>query len=227
MGKDLFGPYKGITISTFRDKASGFGCSAVMKNKYAKDIVIVLQNLVSFFAKHGHHKNDFNSPIQTLKADSESIYKSKLVKDFCNSNGINTVYSPPYAHEYNGLIESHNKIIANKVTILFSAAPWVPEILWPYAWSYADKITNLTCSKRNSLLSKEEDFTVVKPNFKNKIFLPFGQPVEVLIPKEQRVGKFGAHSLCNRLVFSPRSGEVDPQLSGSDHYNVEYGMDCK
>jgi len=122
IGTDLFGPINGLSLSTFRDKTTGHGNSALMKNgKSAKELSIILKNQCAYYAKFGHHTDQYNAPIEKIKADAESVYRSKLIKEFCNQKGINIEFSPPHAHEYNGLIESHNKIISNKLTAFYAS----------------------------------------------------------------------------------------------------------
>jgi hypothetical protein len=69
VGTDIFGPIEGISISTFRDKASGYGNSAIdEKWESAKELSIIIGNLLSHYT---HHSKHFNVPIEVLKADSE------------------------------------------------------------------------------------------------------------------------------------------------------------
>ena len=173
-----------------------------MKNgKSAKELSIILKNQCAYYAKFGHHTDQYNAPIEKIKADAESVYRSKLIKEFCNQKGINIEFSPPHAHEYNGLIESHNKIIANKLTAFYASSPWMPEALWHYGWQYADATENMRPTKRSKFnMSRTEDFTSQKPNFKSSVYLPWGQPVEAYIPKAQRTGKFKEKSFTGMYL---------------------------
>jgi hypothetical protein len=173
VGTDIFGPIDGISFSTFRDKASGYGNSALMKNgKSANELLIIIGNLLSHYAKFHHHSKFFNVPIEVLKADFESVYRSKAINQFCNDQGITIEFSSPHAHEYNDLIESHNKIIANKVTTFYASAPWVYQSLWHCGWRYADLTENLTKTKRNHNIKRSEEFQSIKPNMKSTIYFP-------------------------------------------------------
>jgi hypothetical protein len=138
-------------------------------------------------------------------------------------------HSPPGVKEYNGLAESHNKIISNKVVTFFSASPWVPQKLWAYAWQFADITQNMCKSNiKNSNLSRVEAFTNQKPNWKSTIMLPFGQPVEAFIPKEQRKGKLSAKSFTGMylgpsdniagtiMVYNP----ITKQIVDRDTYRI-------
>jgi len=133
--------------------------------------------------------------IKYLQSDSINIYKSEKVKQLCLTNGIKQDPSPVGQHSFNGLAEITIKLISNKVTSMFCLAPYFPIQHWTRAWELAEIISNFRCSKiPDSNISRWEEFTHNKPNYKNITILPFGQPIEYLLPVSMRNGKLQEHS---------------------------------
>ncbi len=80
------------------------------------------------YEKNGHVPK-FGEPINTLRSDSESVYKDHVVKEHCTRNGVEQEFTAPYTHEQVGQVERFHRSFAEKVTTLYAEAPWVPREL--------------------------------------------------------------------------------------------------
>ena len=201
VGTDVFGPISNKCASLFVDKASGFVKSSfykwsIRKQSNEKDNDILKDNevyksiewCIDIYKLYGHS-------INTLQSDSINIYKSDKVKTLCLKNGIKQDPSPVGQHAHNGLAEINIKIISNRVTAMFCLAPYFPIQHWTRAWELAEITNNLRCSRiPGSNITRWEEFTHERPNYKNMTILPFGQPIEYLLPVSMRVGKLTEHS---------------------------------
>ena len=201
VGTDVFGPVSNKCASVFVDKASGFVKSSFYKwsvrkqvsekdldNAKNAEIYKSIEWCINIYKLYGHK-------ISTIQSDSINIYKSEKVKQLCLMNGIRQDPSPVGQHSFNGLAEITIKNISNKVTSMFCLAPYFPIQHWTRAWELAEIINNFRCSKiPGSNISRWEEFTHEKPNFKNISILPFGQPIEYLLPVSMRTGKLQEHS---------------------------------
>ena len=201
VGTDVFGPISNKCASLFVDKATGFVKSSFYKwsnkkqisekeNETIKDIEVFksIEWCIDIYKMYGHS-------ISTLQSDSINIYKSDKVKSLCIKNGILQDHSPVGQHSHNGLAEITIKIISNKVTAMLCLAPYFPIQHWTRAWELAEIINNVRCSRiPGSNITRWEEFTHEKPNYKNMTILPFGQPIEYLLPVSMRSGKLTEHS---------------------------------
>jgi hypothetical protein len=195
VGTDIFGPVLGSSVVTFTDKASGYRVSYPFQKDGKKEMPQIIENVSNLYRKFGHHSKEFHVPIDVLKSDSESVYKSTFVKEVLDKHGITPVFSPPEQKQYNGLAESTHKNGGMKVSSMYSCASHVPEQKWISAWTLADIISNMKRSNiPGSNKTRFEEFRHEKPDMNKIILLPFGQPIEYFIPKSVREGKFGAHS---------------------------------
>ena len=201
VGTDVFGPIANKCASLFVDKASGFVKSSFYKwsvkkqvsekeNDNMKNIEVFksIEWCMDIYKLYGHN-------ISTLQSDSINIYKSDKVKSLCLKNGIKQDTSPVGQHSHNGLAEVTIKIISNKVTSMLYMAPYFPIQHWTRAWELAELVNNFRCSKiPDSNITRWEQFTHERPNFKNLVIMPFGQPIEYLLPVSMRIGKLQEHS---------------------------------
>jgi len=201
VGTDVFGPISNKCASLFVDKATGFVKSSFYKwsnkkqisekdNESIKDIEVFesIEWCINMYKLYGHS-------ISTIQSDSINIYKSEKVKSLCLKNGIRQDPSPAGQHSHNGLAEITIKIISNRVTAMLCLAPYFPIQHWTRAWELAEIINNLRCSRiPDSNITRWEEFTHERPNYKNLIILPFGQPIEYLLPVSMRTGKLTEHS---------------------------------
>ena len=203
IGTDVFGPAYGLCVSVFVDKACGFGKSNYYKHNSKSDIKhasdnsdntspnYVLESIKwchNYYTKYGH-------TIHTLCSDSINVYRSKKLSDLCDELKITQRFSPPGSHAYNGLVESYNKVISNKVTSMYCLAPYVPHQHWPKLWDTAEIINNLRKSRiPGSHITRWEEFTQERPNYKTMVILPIGIPIEYFVPTESRNNSFAFHS---------------------------------
>ena len=158
-----------------------------------------LQKVIAWYKKYNHS-------ISNLISDSHSIYRSKSVKTLCQLNGISQIISPPGMYQLNGLAEVNIRTISNLITSMYSLAPYIPHALWPVFAAYAVLLINLRPSRipGNSHISRYEEFTKIKPDFKKLALLPAGIPVSCVTTRESRKikGKFTTHAVIG-LYMSP------------------------
>lgn len=190
VGVDFFGPIQNRTLIVFRDKASGYCTSCVLPKDGKKATPKAIKDQCNFYRKYGHHTKEYNVAIDTIVSDAEAVLKTPQVKEILAEEGIKYRASPPGAHEYNGLVESSIKTLANTVTAMFAGARHVPESLWTYAWRLAEITQNYRkCKIPNSEITRSEAFKGQKPDFTSELLYPFGQPVIFPVVNRQP-GKF-------------------------------------
>ena len=198
VGTDLYGPYMNVTASCFQDYASGFGRSTFVthstrkgsaKTPYKKtkkgDIPDTLRWARGLF-------NKYNWQIQKLTSDSDAIYAGVDYQAVCSEEPvIEHVMSPAEDHASNGHIESYVKVIQNRVTSMYCLAPYFPHQLWPRVWDTAETVNNMRPSKvPGSTVTRWEEFTRKRPNYRRIVILPHGIPILYIVTKQQRDKKF-------------------------------------
>ncbi|MFZ7115272.1 MAG: reverse transcriptase domain-containing protein [Bacteroidota bacterium] len=196
VGVDFYGPLFGTSVITFTDKASNYMYNMSVTEKGKKEINKILESFLLHYKTYNRHDSkNFNTPIVTLISDSDPIFTSKTATEFLKRNGIKQQFSAPYVHEHNGLAESTNKILSEKVTQFYSGSKHVPESLWTYAWRLAIITNNLrSTTVTGKDTTRLEAFTGKRVDWNDLFILPFGNPVEFWIPKEQRSSKIGDRS---------------------------------
>jgi hypothetical protein len=187
VGTDLKGPYLGVGAFVFVDKASGFimneNAKIGRRNKDSVDnnILNITSNIINRInAKYVFYKQKIN----VLRSDSHSIFKSKATKDVCIQLHINQKLSAPGQKQLNGLAEVTIQHLQNKVTSMFCYASYAPRQLWPLAWDHAVAITNIKNSRiPGSNVSRYEEFTKLRPDYKKMVLLPWGSPLHYHDPE--------------------------------------------
>lgn len=202
VGTDGFGPVANRIANLFKDQASGFVRSTYHKWSLRKEIsakfettkrecnLSALKWCVNMYRKHGH-------TITTLRHDGLPAYNGHDFKTFCQDHDINQDPGPPGQHWYNGSAEASIKTLSYMVTGILDRVRYYPVQLWTKAWDYAEIILNLRLSCiPESRVSRWEEFTHQRPDYRTMVILPFGQAVEYFIPTEQRAkeGKYCPHS---------------------------------
>ena len=136
---DIIGPintsYTGKRfILTILDEVSRKSWVFIMKSKSeATDIIINTLRMLN--NKYKDYK------IKVFKSDNAKEYKNKKIDYFCNENGIEKVFSPPYNPENNGLCERFNlTIVSCAKTLLYWSG--LSENFWDFAILYANYIYN-------------------------------------------------------------------------------------
>ena len=131
--------------------------------------------------QHGHSLTDF-------KSDDEAVYKTPQMKQLYKQFKVQASHSSPDIHQWNGLAEASNKKSSNMVTSMLSCAKHLSEVFWSKAWEQADLIHSFGpfSIKGQNNISRFEAVRKRKPDLNSIIMLPFGQPVEFHIPKDQR-----------------------------------------
>jgi hypothetical protein len=134
--------------------------------------------------QHGHS-------LTHLKTDDEAVYKTPIMKQLYAKFLSSATHSSPDIHQWNGLAEASNRKSGNMVTSMLACARHLSEVFWSKAWEQADLIHSLgPCSiKGKEHMTRFEAVRKVKPDLNAIVMLPFGQPMEFHIPKDQR-GRF-------------------------------------
>ena len=190
-GSDIaIGP--GMSKAVFVDKASGFKWSMTMKSK--SQLPEALTSYCEFMRLHGHNLKEFIS-------DDEAVYKTTEMKRLMSYYGISATQSPPDQHHMNGLAEAANKKSKAMVTSMLACAQHLTESFWTYAWDHADLLHSLGPSSQpgKSNITKWEAVRGTVPDLNSIVLLPFGQPVEYHVPKDQR-GNFHPKSRAGSYI---------------------------
>jgi hypothetical protein len=182
-GSDIVpGPNNKSYRAIFVDKATGFKWSASLPKK--SHLPEAFTQYCEFMHQHGH-------VLTNLKTDDEALYKTPVMKQLYKRFISNATHSSPDIHQWNGLAEASNRKSGNMVTSMLSCARHLSEVFWSKAWEQADLIHSLgPCSiKGKENITRYEAVRKIKPDLNAIVMLPFGQPVEFHIPKDQR-GRF-------------------------------------
>jgi len=123
-------------IITFIDEFSHKSWIYLMDNK-KKAIKTILS-----FLKYINNLFDYKK-IKVFKSDNAKEYKNNEIIKYCEENGIQKIYSPPYNPENNGIAERFNQtLISCTKTLLYWSK--LSENFWDYAIMYADYLYNKT-----------------------------------------------------------------------------------
>ena len=175
--------------------------------------------MAAHWQRFGHNQEipEWGKPIAEMRADSGS-FSSQAVESVCEGFRIMQKFSAPNTQAQNPA-EAYIKQLFRKVTIFFSTAVWMPRFLWNFALQHAALCLNLTL---HSDADKPgwESFREEEYDFWANPLLPWGHPVEVFVPKDQRDWKFGERSITcffvgvplgvkqDIMVFIPATGKV-------------------
>eukprot|EP00833_Pecoramyces_ruminatium_P008251 jgi/Orpsp1_1/1182283/evm.model.c7180000080633.1 len=123
-------------VITFIDEASRKSWIFNLKSK--ADAIDIIINTIKYL------NNIFdNIKVKNFKSDQGREYQNRKIIKFCNDNGINKIYSPPYNPENNGLAERYNQtIISCAKTLLFWSK--LSQNFWDYAIVYSNYLYNNT-----------------------------------------------------------------------------------
>ena len=211
IARDLYqtGNLKGVggltSFETFVDHKSGFINVCPIKSK--KDVIANLINVHGFYDIRRHK-------ISVIRSDSEAVYKSEEMKKTCTELKMSAQYDIPYTHAT--LVEIRHRLIGNKVTSMFAAAPHAPHNLFFEAVKYAVFTENLLIHPHSNGKSAYETVMGMKPDVFTIPLLPWACPVEVHVPIETRHGKFESKSATCMFV-----GVAEDYRDGITVYNPE------
>ena len=211
VGLDFFGPILSISLLSIVDKASGYYFCEAIKKSATKDHERAVRVCINHYARHGHHSKEWKAPIKEARLDEDPKFLSANVASIFEQNGIETTFSPPHEHQFNGLAEGRHRIMIGETTCNMAQSPWVSESLWIAAWNFSRATRNLLPSLRPGYdsITREEDFTGKKPDFNKQIYLPWGMPVLYPISPGSKTIKFSVNQLPGMymgvpLVLNPR-----------------------
>ena len=84
---------------------------------------------------------------------------------------------------------------------MYCLAPYVPHQHWPKLWDTAEIINNLRKSRiPGSHITRWEEFTQERPNYKTMVILPIGIPIKYFVPTESRNNSFVFHSRLGMYI---------------------------
>jgi hypothetical protein len=83
---DIYGPILGLSMVSFKDKASGYCSSFALKDNGKADMSLALIDCINTYRRFNHHSNEFGVPIDTMRSDSEAVYRASAADVFFFSN---------------------------------------------------------------------------------------------------------------------------------------------
>jgi hypothetical protein len=195
IGFDTKGPILNQLVLTATDKASGFTMSGILQKNGSNQGVNAagfIREVCDTYQKFGHHcAQVWSEPISEARVDHDPILLSNQAKAVFKENKIEVVSSPPYQHQLNGLAESTNKDVSNRVTCSFVQCPHVPEQLWPHIWKLHALYRNFRPSKvPGSTKTRYEEFYGEKPDLSRIPYMPPGTVVEYDVGEKKPDGGF-------------------------------------
>lgn len=137
-----------------------------------------------------------------LVTDNGSEFVNNRMTTFLQNRGIDHIFSAPYVHQQNGLVERENQTILNMSRTILNASK-LSKRLWPEAISVATYVSNRAIKKDTNITPYELWYNK-KPNIGNlKIF---GEQASVF--KTDHRGKFDS------------KGEVMNFVGYTEYYNT-------
>ena len=209
---DAFGSYNnqaygGVSIvQIFCDMGyrNGYFRAVYQKPKLTAASAKALAEIARHWERYGHHSDSWNSPIDELRADSGG-FTSEATGELCGEFRIKQRFSVPDTQAQNP-VEAHIKQLFRRITMMFAAAPHIPRCMWVYAVEHGIQCLNMAVAKEESgEIPAVESFRSEEVDFWSHPMLPFGQPVEVFIPEENRTWKFGDRSFTGFYVGTPEA----------------------
>ena len=198
-----------LAVDPFMHPPFALGFPAVAKSK--KDVrsneppIIqeALSSIVKEYEVNGHHRPVWNEPIKVARADYGADFISaetqRQFRDFC----IEQMWSTPYAHEQNGVVENYVKQLFVHVAACYASASWAPRILWMYCIIHVIQVLNLHVGGEGEGCSHEA-FYKRRFDFLTHTLLPWGCVVLAHVPKHLRSWKFGEHGIPGVYIGYPR-----------------------
>ena len=157
---------------------------------------------------NGYYKM-YGDTMQALAADMDPIYVSNELEKILTKLVIKAHQAPSEHHDLNGSIDAYIKIISNKVTSYFYQAPYMPHALWTRIWTYSEIVNNMMQSTMpGSDVTRSQEFTVEKPNFKKIPLLTPGRPISYLVYKEICKDAFSSHTRYG-ITWNPIYSHLD------------------
>ena len=164
-------------------------------------VIDALSSLAKEYEVNGHHTPVWGEPIAKLRGDFDSQFVSKETQDLCKKLRVEQMWSTPYCHEQNGLVENYVGTVFILVTACYTAASWVPWRLWAYCIVYVVHCLNLHVGEDDGC--PWEDFYQRRYNFRSMPLMPFGCVVLVFVPKHLRTWKFGERGIPGIYIGFP------------------------
>jgi len=156
----------------------------------------------------------YNHTWKVLQSDSESIFKSKRVRQWLAKNEIRLQLSTPYQHWQNGQVEVYVRIVMDKSRTLMLVYN-TPIKFWGYAVNYACYMLNRTPNS-NTNISAYQALTNTTPDLSNAV--PFYAPGVYHLTSDERKDPWSPKARPCRML-----GYADEYLRAYYILNVETG----
>src|SRR5258706_9899112 len=130
-------------------------------------------------------ENQTSYVIQLFCSDGGGEYANNQLTAYFSQKGIVHEFTPPYAHEYNGVPERFNRTLQNMVR------PWLADLnslhkrFWPEAYAAAVYTKNRLPHSSLQDMTPFEAFHPKKPSISH--LQPFGRKCFIHIPEERRL----------------------------------------
>src|SRR5258705_268540 len=130
-------------------------------------------------------ENQTSYVIQLFRSDGGGEYANNQLTAYFSQKGIVHEFTPPYAHEYNGVPERFNRILQNMVR------PWLADFnglykrFWAEAYAAAVYTKNRLPHSSIQNMTPFEAFHRKKPSISH--LQPFGRKCFIHIPEERRL----------------------------------------
>jgi len=161
-----------------------------------------LQRLIEHYRMHGHHLDQWNVPIVSLRSDPGSSFRSVEFEEVLDRERVHHKLGVSGAHYQNGGAERQIQTMVAKVTAAYAEARHVPRELHPYCIQlYVDVSRTWTVEEGKPPVG--EAFTGKRVDFVNRPLFKWGQPLLVFIPKPHRDWKFGVKAFMAMYVGLP------------------------
>jgi len=107
-------------------------------------------------------ENESRRRIRTLKLDNGSEFSSNVFESFCEKEGIQGQFTPPYTPHQNGVVERRNQTVIKMARCLLQGKS-VPNKYWEEAMHTVVYLLNKCPSKVVEDITPEEKWSSKKP----------------------------------------------------------------
>jgi hypothetical protein len=149
--------------------------------------------------------------VAIIHTDNDLVHINTNTTKKLANKGTRFEPSTPYAHHQNGVAETSNRLEVARVRAMNTAAPHLPQSLWPLAATYAVELLNHypTTAVPDDKTPQQlllEHTGAANPVSNLCTFRKFGEPGWVHIPKERRVQGEKFAPRATQVYFVGREG---------------------
>ena len=213
---DLKGPledvgYEGSKYAAiFVDEASRFTLHYVLSHK--DQVVSRLQDAISEFGRAGIRVGARS----VLSVDAEAVLQSAELKDLLAAREMTLRATPPYTHEWNGIVERCIQTLFNSVRALLAEGV-VANAYWPVALKHAVYLHNRLPTSALGGKSPFEYLTLKVPTFDHlhvfgaSVYVKVDEQLRQALSGKSRRGIYVGHdpiSNCARIMLLDKTRHV-------------------